>query len=263
MPSELKRVIEAVLSCKEIMLSPFSVAEKDSASNLVTSADNAVEEKLKESLLKIFPDASFLGEESGGSGGAVYNIIVDPIDGTANFTRGLNASAISVGITKNGDGYIGVVYNPFTDELYWAEAGKGAFLNGNRISVSNRNFEHSLFYTALSLYKKELYKSCLNILDKVYPLCDDFRREGSAALELCALACGKGELYFEIRVFDWDCRGAEIILKEAGGISRRLYCNNRSDAQPFPLVAANNTENFERLLKIVEKELPQLPYNYD
>lgn len=259
----LEMVIKEVLNCKDIMLSPFSIEQKDTVSNIVTSADKAIEERLRKSLFEILPNAEFIGEESGTYDGENYQIVVDPIDGTSNFARGLNASAISVGITKNKEGYIGVVYNPFTDELYWAQKGKGAFLNGNPIHVSQRDFAHSLYYTALSLYRKEYAESCINILREVYSNCDDFRREGSAALELCRLASGKGELYFEMRVFPWDCCAAEVILKEAGGISHRLYCENRDVAKPFPIVAANSEKNFMKLLKIVEKEIPALPENYD
>lgn len=259
----LDGVVAAVLSCKEIMLSPFSVETKGNASNMVTSADKAVEERLKKELLKILPNAAFLGEESDFSNGNEYMFVVDPIDGTANFVRGYKTSAISVGLTKNGKNYLGVVYNPFADELYYAEVGKGAFLNGKPIKVSNRDFEHGLFYTAFSLYRKEFANSCMNILKEVYEKCDDFRREGSAAVELCRLASGKAELYFEIRIFPWDACAGEIILREAGGVSRRLYVENCDVAHPFPIVAANNIENFEKLLEIVQKELPTLPKNYD
>lgn len=259
----LDQVIAAVRGCREIMSAPFSVKEKDGASNLVTTADNAVEAHLKKALLEIIPTAAFLGEESQPSAGDTYCFVVDPIDGTANFARGIKACSISVGLTKNGEGLLGVVYNPFTEELYYAEAGAGAFLNGNPISVSNRDFTHGLYYTALSLYRKELGNHCLNILNEVYYQCADFRREGSAALELCRLASGQAELYFEIRIFPWDCCAAEIILKEAGGISHRLYTEGLSPDAPFPLVAANTEENFRRLLSIVKKEIPKLPENYN
>ncbi len=263
MSSLLEQVKEAVLECKDIMLSPFSVEQKDSVSNIVTSADKEVEERLKKSLLRLLPNAAFIGEEGGVVEGDAFQIVVDPIDGTANFARGLNASAISVGIMKNGEGEIGVVYNPFNDELYWAEKGKGAFLNGEPIQVSDRDFKHGLYYTALSLYRKDYAENCINILRNVYSECDDFRREGSAALELCRLASGKGELYFEIRIFPWDCCAAEIILKEAGGVSQHLYSENRTAAQPFPIIAANNEKNLKKLYKIVKKELPKLPKTYD
>lgn len=261
--SELQdKVIEAVLSCKEIMFAPFSVYEKEGISNLVTTADKAVEEHLKKVLLTILSDAGFLGEEGDSVDGNGYCFVVDPIDGTANFARGLNASVVSVGLMKDGKDCLGVVYNPYTNELYYAESGKGAFLNGEPIHVSDRDFSHSLYYTAFSLYRKEFANSCMNILRDVYAECDDFRREGSAALEICRLASGKGELYFEFRVFPWDSCAAEIILREAGGFSYHLYSENSDATQPFPIVAANTKENFEKLKAIVKKEVTELPENY-
>ena len=259
----LKKVIDAVIDCREILLSPFSVETKDSVSNLVTSADKAVEQRLKTELLKILPDACFLGEEGSRTEEKSYRFVVDPIDGTANFVRNLNCSAISVGLLKDGVGILGVVYNPFTNELYYAEKGKGAFLNDKPIKVSKRDFSHGLYYTALSLYKKPLAESCINILREVYKECDDFRREGAAALEICRLASGKAELYFEIRIFPWDCCGAEIILTEAGGGFKHLYTENRDIAAPFPIIAANSNENLEKLEQIVKKEIPELPKDYN
>lgn len=259
----LKKIIDAVLDCREILLSPYSVSIKDTVSNYVTSADRAVEERLKTNLLKILPEACFLGEESGRTEEKDYCFVVDPIDGTANFVRGLNCSAISVGLLKGGEGVLGVVYNPFTNELYYAEKGKGAFLNGEQIQVSTRDFSYSLYYTALSLYKKDLAEYCLNILREVYQQCDDFRREGSAALELCRLASGKGELYFEIRVFPWDCAAAEVILTEAGGVFEHLYSESLGADAPFPIIAANNRQNFKKLEEIVKKEFPKLPKDYN
>lgn len=259
----LKKVIDAVVNCREILLAPFSVSTKDGVSNLVTTADKAVEERLKIELLKILPEACFLGEEGSRTDEKPYRFVVDPIDGTANFTRNLNCSAISVGLFKEGVGVLGVVYNPFTNELYYAEKGKGAFLNGEQIKVSDRDFAHGLYYTALSLYKKDLAENCLNILREVYQQCDDFRREGSAALELCRLASGKAELYFEIRIFPWDCAGAEVILTEAGGVFKHLFTENRDIAEPFPIIAANNSENLEKLEVIVKKEVPNLPKDYN
>ncbi len=259
----LKKVIDAVVDCREILLSPYSVSTKGSVSNLVTSADKAVEKRLKTELLKILPEAGFLGEEGSRTEEKSYRFVVDPIDGTANFIRNLNCSAISVGLLKDGVGVLGVVYNPFTNELYYAEKGKGAFFNGEQIKVSNRDFSHSLYYTALSLYKKDLAENCLNILREVYQQCDDFRREGSAALELCRLASGKAELYFEIRVFPWDCAAAEVILTEAGGVFKHLFAEDLDIAAPFPIIAANNNQNLEKLEKIVKKEVPKLPKNYN
>lgn len=258
----LEQVIQAVLDCRDIMLAPFSIEEKGSISNIVTTADQQVEKRLQERLLQILPEAGFLGEEGDRTDGTGYLFVVDPIDGTSNFARGIRASAISVGLMKDGVGCLGVVYNPFTGEMYHAEAGCGAFRNGEAIRVSDRDFAHGLYYTALSLYRKDYAASCMRILEQVYARCDDFRREGSAALELCRLASGCAELYFEMRVFPWDVCAAEVILREAGGCSERLYADGLEAAQPFPIIAANCCESIGQLRTIVTGEIPALPENY-
>ena len=126
-------------------------------------------------------------------------------------------SVISVALIKDGRPVLGVVYNPYRDEMFYAEAGKGAFLNNDPIRVSDRSFDRSLFCTALSLYNKDYAKPCLNIMEEVYAQCEDIRRIGSAALELVYLACGRVDLFFEMRIFPWDFAAAQIIVREAGG----------------------------------------------
>ncbi len=140
---------------------------------------------------------------------------VDPIDGTANFVRDLGASTISVALVKEGRPVLGVIYNPYRDEMFYAEEGKGAYLNGKPIGVSDRSLESSLFCTSLSVYNKDLLNHCINIIKEVYQKCDDIRRIGSAALELAYLATGRLDLYFELRLCPWDFAAGEIIVKEA------------------------------------------------
>ncbi len=246
-------VLEAGRFCDKEQISIYS---KGGNSNYVTTADLAVEAFLKEKLPPLLPGSCFIGEESDHKDYShEYLWIVDPIDGTSNFIRNLNLSAISVGLLHNGEPILGVVYNPFTKDMYYAEKGQGAFLNGTPIHVSERDFAHGHFCTAFSLYKKELAQPCFRILERVYKECDDMRRLGSAALELCTLACGGTELYFEIRLFPWDYCGALAILKEAGGYYTAVPASQELFHSPTPLVAANSKENFERLLEIVNEEL--------
>ena len=143
-----------------------------------------VQRFLEERLLNLIPESTFLGEEEGKQAvSSEYIWVVDPIDGTANFIRGLGASAISVGLVKGGKPYLGVIYEPYKDEMYYAELGKGAFLNGKQIYVSERDFKHATLCSAASLYNKDFAKPCFNIIQKVYYQSDDFRRFGSAAIE--------------------------------------------------------------------------------
>ena len=150
-----EKVASAVRSCKPLMMQKFSVSEKGSASNLVTTADTAVQERLRALLGKILPQAGFLGEESPEYTQGELYWVVDPIDGTTNFVRGMRLSVISVALVNNNEEVLGVVYHPYSEELFSAVKGQGAFLNGKRIRVSERDFSHSLFFTAFSVYKKQ------------------------------------------------------------------------------------------------------------
>lgn len=259
------KVIDIVREAGKMMNNRnFLVENKGSVSNLVTSVDVSVQAFLESRLLPLVEDSYFLGEET-------YNInkiekdkpyqwIVDPIDGTSNFIRDLGASVISVALVKEGEPVLGVIYNPYRDEMFYAEKGKGAYLNGKPIKVSGRSLETSLFCTSLSLYNKNLAKPCLNIMEEVYKKCDDFRRIGSAALELAYLACGRIDLFFEIRLFPWDIAAGEIIVKEAGGYVGTIEFDTTVFYRPIPLICANTRENYEFLRKVVEKEIPKIPY---
>lgn len=258
----INQVIDIVREASKLMYNrDFSVASKGSVSNNVTSADLAVQEFLECKLPPLVEQSYFLGEENFKiAEEKTYQWIVDPIDGTANFIRDLGASVISVALVKEGKSVLGVIYNPYRDEMFYAEEGKGAYLNGNPIQVSDRALEKSLFCTALSLYNKDLAKPCLNIMEEVYPKCDDIRRFGSAALELAYLASGRVDLYFEIRLFPWDFAAAEIMIREAGGYIGTIEYSDTVYHRPIPLICANTKENYETLRKIVEREIPTIPY---
>lgn len=241
----------------------FQIENKGSVGNDVTSADKQVQKYIKDKLKALDASIGFIGEEDGEQDyGARRAWVVDPIDGTANFIRGLNASAVSIGLVEDGEAVLGVVYNPYQDELYGAQKGKGAFLNGSPIRVSDQDFSHSMYCTAFSLYHKELSEICQKILADVYSECEDFRRIGTAAIELTALAAGKVELYFEIRLYPWDYAASACIIKEAGGYVGSIFGESDgagaalSYTGPSPIVAANNKENYERMMTIIKRYIP-------
>ena len=259
----LQTVIEIVKEAAAVMTGgSYTVAEK-SAANFVTDKDIAVEQFLKQALFRAFGNIGFIGEESDFSAdalGAEYTAVVDPIDGTMNFTRDLSLSVISVAILHYGKPLIGVVLNPFTDELFTAEAGKGAYLNGERIRVSNRPLAESCFFTAWSTYKKEYAKACFDISQDIYYDTCDIRRLGVCAYELCSLAAGRGELYFEMRVFPWDFAAAQLIVTEAGGYFGVIGFDAPVYTRPKPIMAANTKESFASLKEKVQKHIPVIPY---
>ena len=257
----IEQVIDIVRKASKLMTDDIIIEQKGNDSNYVTSADVNVQHYLEEHLPQLLPGSTFLGEEEDEQVvESEYIWVVDPIDGTSNFIRGLGASAISVGFFKDRKPYLGVIYEPYKDEMYHAERGKGAFLNGKPIHVSDRDFKHATMCSAASLYNKDLAKPCFNIIEKVYYESDDFRRFGAAAIELAYLAAGRIELYFEIRLFPWDMAAGQVIIEEAGGVVEYLHEEGLPLDRPAGIIAANSKENFEKLKEIVYGEIPEKLY---
>ena len=257
----IEQVIDIVRKASKLMTDDIIIEQKGNDSNYVTSADVNVQHYLEEHLPQLLPGSTFLGEEEDEQVvESEFIWVVDPIDGTSNFIRGLGASAISVGLVKDGKPYLGVIYEPYKNEMYYAERGKGAFLNGKPIHVSDRDFKHATMCSAASLYNKDLAKPCFNIIEKVYYQSDDFRRFGAAAIELAYLAAGRIELYFEIRLFPWDMAAGQVIIEEAGGVVEYLHEEGLQLDRPAGIIAANSKENFEKLKEIVYGEIPEKVY---
>ena len=241
--------------------SGLEIEQKGNDSNYVTMADKAVQEYLEEHLTDILPGSIFLGEESNSwQHDADYVWVVDPIDGTSNFIRDLGASVISVALFCKQELTGGLIYYPYRDEMYYAAKGRGAYLNGKRIHVSDRDFAHSHLCSAMSLYEKKYAPLCFKIIDRVYSQADDLRRFGAAALELAFLSAGRVELYFEMRLFPWDMAAGAILIEEAGGYWECLYEKGMPIDKLTPFIAANTKENFEKLRAIVCEEIPKVPY---
>lgn len=256
-----KKVSEIVTDSAKYAKNDFTTTEKGSHINFVTSSDIAVQKFLENELLKLLPGSAFFGEESSGEvNSAEYLWIVDPIDGTVNFSRGIKEHGISVGLSYNEKVILGVIYFPLRNELFYAYYGGGSYLNGEKISVSKRDFKNSLFCTALSLYNKNYAKKCLDIMEEVYNNCVDIRRSGSCAMDICQLSSGVCELFFEIRTFPWDFAAGIVILEEAGGIITDLDGKDIKLDRASPIIAANNSENHKKLLSIAQKHIKELPY---
>ncbi len=239
---------------REIADISFTISEKGNACNIVTSSDIYVQNALNQRLCALVDGSTLVGEEGWEKSDSDYYWIVDPIDGTMNFSRGIDEYAISVALCKGDETILGVVHSPVKKLTYYAEKGKGAFLNGKPISVSNNGFESGILCTAASLYDKRFAGICFEIIEEIYMRSNDIRRFGTCALELCYLADGKCDLYFEIRVFSWDCTAALLILSEAGGVACSVAPYSFTKNQkPFPVLAANNKENLEKIKKVVQK----------
>ena len=204
--------------------------EKTSAADLVTEYDVAVESFLRERLLALLPEAVFLGEEEAGPAHPErgWAFIVDPIDGTANFVRGLQHSAISVGLARDGVVEYGVVYDPYKNEMFSARRGGGAFLNGAPIHVSGKPLSEGIFAMGTALYRREYFPSTMRLTQQLFARSCDFRRMGAAALDLCAVACGRMEAFFEYSLCPWDYAAGSLLVTEAGGAA----CTLEGEALP-------------------------------
>lgn len=257
----LPGVEKALRKAAEYTAVQFTAVEKESVCNIVTSADLAVQQYLNEVLCALLPGSAFFGEEgNSGDAGGEYLWIVDPIDGTMNFSRGIGEFCISVALLQENEAVLGMIFQPSQNKLFSAVRGMGAWCNGAPIHVSGASFAEGLFCTALSLYRKEYAPQCMAVIAEAYAACNDVRRFGSCALELCYLAEGKCDLFFEFRVFPWDYAAAYLILREAGG----CICGANGETLHFdkatPIIAANSRENLDKLLAIVHKHIPEFPY---
>ena len=256
-----RRLIRTVHRAGRLFRRPVTgVVEKDGAANLVTDTDLAVQRYLRAALARLIPHCGFLCEEEGvADTQKEYVWVIDPIDGTTNFARGIPECAISVGLLHRGEPVLGVVYAPRLRLTCSAHRGGGARCNGRPIAVSDKTFAQSLMCTALCLYQKELADACAAIMTEAHARCSDIRRTGSCALELCYLAMGRCDLYFEIRTYPWDYTAGYLILTEAGGILRGYGGQPLDCTSVSPLVGANNPENYALLEEIVSRHLPTLP----
>lgn len=248
----LEALKDIVRQASSMMLKDdFDINQKDGYANIVTSSDVAVQDFLKEKLALLLPNSGFLCEEEDMHDlNHPYTWIIDPIDGTANYSRGIRECAICVGLKHDAVMEIAVVFLPRTNELFHAVRGQGAFLNDRPIHVSNRPFANSILCTALSVYHKEYTDICSQIIVEAFKQCNDIRRFGAAAPELCYLAMGRCELYFEYILSPWDYAAASLILEEAGGCLSDLTGHPLPLTLPTGVLAANSRENLDRLLKI-------------
>lgn len=219
-----ERIAEAVRSCGTIMLEAEqikeSVIEKEGRANFVTAYDNRVQQELEAQMAEILPEAVFLGEEGDEEKpdalkGLVF--IADPIDGTTNFIKGYRQSAISLALAEDGEVTMGVIYNPYTDELFSAQKGGGAFLNGEPIRVSSQTLEMGIVVFGTALYYRELTEPTFRTARAYFDKALDIRRSGSAAVDLCTIAAGRAELFFECKLQPWDYAAGSLIVQEAGG----------------------------------------------
>ena len=255
----LEEIIEVVKQAGEIYKSAagdLGIKNKGSAVNLVTEYDKKIQDFLFSELSKLIPNCSFLGEEGDSNKELAdgYCFIIDPIDGTTNFIKGFQHSAISVGLAKDRELIIGVVMDPDLDNIYYAEKGKGAYLNGERIHVSDCDMQNSLVLFGTCPYEHELAKKTFELTEQVFYECVEIRRGGSAALDICYVAAGKADLFYELILRPWDFAGATVILREAGGVCMTLD-KEETSCERIGSYLCSNGKNLDEFFEIADEIL--------
>ncbi len=197
----------------------LDIRSKLNDSDVVTAADKAAEKVLIDHIREAYPDHSILSEESGADQHAGdYRWVIDPLDGTTNFSQGLPLFSVSIGIEHNGETVVGVVFAPYLNELFHAVRGEGAWLNGEPVSVSGKTtLEQSVVATGFPVDKLENPDNNLDNVARVMPLVRGMRRLGSAAIDLCYVAAGFLDGYWELNLHAWDASAGLLIVEEAGG----------------------------------------------
>jgi myo-inositol-1(or 4)-monophosphatase len=193
-----------------------------SPNDFVTEVDQAAENAIIDILLQAYPDHGILAEESGREHGAKHSEfvwIIDPLDGTTNFIHGLPVYCVSIALAHRGVVQQAVVYDPTRNDLFYATKGRGAFLNDRRLRVSKRTrMSDALIGTGFPFRRGDNFKRYLKMFEEIMPLCAGLRRPGAAALDLCYVAAGYYDAFFETGLHPWDVAAGSLILTEAGGL---------------------------------------------
>ena len=220
--------------------------------NLVTEADLASQEAVRRVLVKAFPGHNLLMEEKlDQDNGSEFTWVVDPVDGTTNFAHGYPMYAVSIALARGTQSIAGVVYNVPRKELFAAVKGGGAFLNGQRIRVSKvRGLEHSLLATGFPYKDRACGRKTVKDIGNLWQRAQGIRRSGAASLDICDVACGRLDAYWEYKLSPWDVAAGQLILREAGG--KATDFNNKPLTAFSRTVVASNGLIHARLLRRVE-----------
>lgn len=203
----------------------LGINNKLTTADIVTNADKASEKFLLARIAEIYPRHSILAEESGESAKAdgEYRWVIDPLDGTTNFSVGLPIFSVSIGVEHRGETIAGVVYDPYLDEMFHAVRGEGAFLNGNPIHVSGKTeMAEAVVATGFPVDKHLNADNNLDNFARIFTQVRGIRRLGSAAMDICYCAAGILDGYWELNLHEWDVCAATLILHESGGKSTRF-----------------------------------------
>lgn len=257
--ARMREAGEIILQAHGVNEDAGEIDEKAGTANFVTVYDVKVQNFLVDALKKLLPEAGFLAEEKDVHPEDAQNgfcFVIDPIDGTTNFIHNYRCSVISVGLLWNGEPYFGAVYNPYQNRVYSAVRGEGAFCNGKPMRVSERPLSHALIsYGTTPYYKDTLTDAMFGLSRELFLAGGDIRRSGSAAFDLCMVASGRSDVFFEMRLSPWDYAAGMLLITEAGGWITRV------DGKPIRVgeacsVLAGNAVCREEVQEIARKYHP-------
>lgn len=249
----VEEVIKAVKKAAEIVTRDLNATESDkdieiktSNRDVVTKYDLEIQNSLIRDFGNLYPDVLVIGEEDTKDSGKVGEsklvhefFLIDPLDGTTNFVHDFRHSSISVAYGKDGEILLGVVMNPYTEDIFHAVKGQGAYLNNRRIHVSDHGIKDSLVLFGTSPSTSDTHDKTFNLLKHVFLNTKDIRRTGSAALDLGYIAAGRADFFFEVILHPWDYAAGIIIIKEAGGMISDFDGNDLPLDKPSSVVAGN------------------------
>lgn len=196
----------------------LNTTAKFNDSDVVTAADKAAEKYIIDAIHSAYPSHAILSEESGADNRvSPFRWVIDPLDGTTNFSAGLPLFSVSIGLEYHGEPVLGVVYAPYLGEMFHAVKGRGAYLNDSPIHpTSNRQLSHAVVATGFPVDKDRTRDNNLDNVERILPHVRGLRRLGSAAIDLCYVAAGYLDAYWELNLHPWDVAAGAVIIAEAG-----------------------------------------------
>ncbi|MCK4892312.1 MAG: inositol monophosphatase [Calditrichia bacterium] len=231
-------------------ISRDSIDEKG-RNDFVTFVDHQSEKLIVEEIHSHFPSHKILAEEGSSiSSSADYRWIIDPLDGTKNFIQDIPIFCVSIAMEHQSKIVVGVVYDPVHDEIFSAEAGSGAYLNGKAIQISSRSLSESLIATGFPFKSKSYLPQYLLCFEEIFLKCSGMRRCGSAAIDLCYTAMGKFDGFWELGLSIWDMAAGSLIIREAGGMVSDFWGEGNYLNTGF--IIAGNPEVHKNILKITK-----------
>jgi len=255
----VNKTIEIAKEAGQIIKKGFgeniAIEFKTDEANLVTNIDKAAERIIIDFIRKEYPDHSIIAEESGeNKTNSEYTWIIDPLDGTTNFAHKLPIFAVSIGIQKGNETVIGVIYDVMRDVVYFAEKGSGSFENGKKLSVSNNSIlSHSVLVTGFAYDRSDEYNEAIKLFGSFLQKTRAVRRLGSAALDLCYVASGVFDGFWEANLSPWDVCAGMLLVEEADG-KVTDFSNNSINVYSKQYLATNGKVH-DSMIKIMNESM--------